>query len=68
MAMECLKRASLPNQMDLGVQVNVNRGTKLMLTFASLTEALSRYRGKGEQKMIVEHVHVHKGAKRFWGQ
>jgi len=32
-----------------------------MRTFASLTEALSRYRGKGEQKMIVEHVHVHKG-------
>jgi hypothetical protein len=25
-----------------------------MRTFASLTEALSRYRGKGEQKMIVQ--------------
>jgi hypothetical protein len=50
MAMECLRRAALPNQMDLGVEVNVNRGTKLMRTFASLTEALSRYRGKGEQK------------------
>jgi hypothetical protein len=49
-AMECLKRAALPNQTDLGVEVNVNRGTKLMRTFASLTEALSRYRGKGEQK------------------
>jgi hypothetical protein len=67
MAMECLKRAALPNQMDLGVEVNVNRGTKLMRTFASLTEALSRYRGKGEQKMIVEHVHVHKGGQAIVG-
>jgi len=66
-AMECLKRAALPNQIDLGVEVNVNRGTKLMRTFASLTEALSRYRGKGEQKMIVEHVHVHKGGQAIVG-
>jgi hypothetical protein len=27
-----------------------------MRTFASLTDAVSRYRGKGEQKMIVERV------------
>ena len=67
MAMECLKRAALPNQIDLGVEVNVNRGTKLMRTFASLTEALSRYRGKGEQKMIVEHVHVRKGGQAIVG-
>jgi hypothetical protein len=67
MAMECLKRAALPNQIDLGVDVNVNRGTKLIRTFASLTEALSRYRGKGEQKMIVEHVHVHKGGQAIVG-
>jgi len=67
MAMECLKRAALPNQVDLGVEVNVNRGTKLMRTFASLTEALNRYRGKGEQKMIVEYVHVHKGGQAIVG-
>ena len=67
MAMECLKRAALPDQVDLGVEVNVNRGTKLMRTFASLAEALSRYRGKGEQKMIVEHVHVHKGGQAIVG-
>jgi hypothetical protein len=67
MAMECLRRAALPDQVDLGVEVNVNRGTKLMRTFASLTEALSRYRGKGEQKMIVEHVHVHRGGQAIVG-
>jgi hypothetical protein len=67
MAMECLKRAALPDQIDLGVEVNINRGTKLMRTFASLTDALSRYRSKGEQKMIVEHVHVHKGGQAIVG-
>jgi len=67
MAMECLKRAALPDQIDLGVEVNVNRGTKLMRTFASLTDALSRYRSKGEQRMIVEHVHVHKGGQAIVG-
>lgn len=67
MAMECLKRASLPDQVDLGVEVNVNRGTKLLRTFASLSEALSRYRSKGEQRMIVEHVHVHKGGQAIVG-
>jgi hypothetical protein len=68
MAMECLKRAALPNQIDLGVEVNVNRSTKLMRTFASLTEALNRYRGKGEQKMTVEHVHVYQGGQAIVGQ
>jgi hypothetical protein len=67
-AMRCLRRAALPNQTDLGVEVYVNRGVKLMRTFASLTEALSRYRGKGEQKMIVEHVHIHKGGQAIVGQ
>jgi len=67
MAMECLRRAVLPNQMDLVVEVNVSQATKLMRTFASLTEVLSRYRGKGAQKMIVEHVHVHKGGQAIVG-
>jgi hypothetical protein len=37
-------------------------------TFASQTEALSRYRGKGEQKMTVEHVHVYQGGQAIVGQ
>jgi len=53
---------------DLGVEVNINRATKLMRTFANQTEALGRYRGKGEQKMTVEHVHVYKGGQAIVGQ
>jgi hypothetical protein len=60
-------RAAAPDQSDLGVEVNVNRATKLMRTFASQVEALCRYRGKGEQKMVVEHVNVHKGGQAIVG-
>ena len=31
------------------------------------TEALQRYRGKGQQKVTVEHVHVHTGGQAIVG-
>lgn len=68
MAMTCMGRAALQDQSDLGVEVNLNRATKLMRTFVIQTEALGRYRGKGEQKMVVEHVQVHKGGQAIVGQ
>jgi len=68
LAMECMARAASREQLDLGVEVNINRATKLMRTFASQTEALGRYRGKGEQKMTVEHVHVYQGGQAIVGQ
>ena len=40
---------------------------KFMRTYAALVEALTRYRGKGEQKVVVEHVHVHQGAQAIIG-
>jgi hypothetical protein len=67
LAMTCMGRAALPDQSDLGVEVNLNRATKLMRSFVLQTEALGRYRGKGEQKMVVEHVHVHKGGQAIVG-
>jgi hypothetical protein len=40
---------------------------KLLRTFAVQVEALHRYRGKGEQKVIVEHVHVYPGGQPIVG-
>lgn len=40
---------------------------KLTRTFTSQMEALNRYRGKGQQKMTVEHVHVHEGGQAIVG-
>jgi hypothetical protein len=38
---------------------NLAQAGKLSRTVATLLEALNRHRGKGQQKMTVEHVHVH---------
>jgi hypothetical protein len=40
---------------------------KLARTFTMQIEALKRYRSKGEQKVTVEHVHVHKGGQAIVG-
>ena len=40
---------------------------KLARTFATQLEALKRYRTGGEQKMTVEHVHVHEGGQAIVG-
>ena len=40
---------------------------KLARTFATQLEALKRYRTGGQQKMTVEHVHVHEGGQAIVG-
>jgi hypothetical protein len=40
---------------------------KLARTFATQLEALKRYRTGGEQKVTVEHVHVHEGGQAIVG-
>jgi Spy/CpxP family protein refolding chaperone len=40
---------------------------KLARTFTAQMEALNKYRGKGQQKMTVEHVHVHEGGQAIVG-
>ena len=44
-----------------------NALTKLMRTYTAQMEALNRHRGKGQQKMTVEHVHVHDGGQAIVG-
>jgi hypothetical protein len=53
LAMEFLRRAVLKGQTVGGIDANTNRATKLLQTFAAQTEALSQYRGKSEQKVVV---------------
>ncbi len=40
---------------------------KLARTFTAQVEALKRYRTGGEQKVTVEHVHVHQGGQAIVG-
>jgi putative DNA primase/helicase len=46
---------------------NLNQANKLSRTYATLLEALNRQRGKGQQKVTVEHVHVHQGGQAIVG-
>jgi hypothetical protein len=66
-AMECYRRAMLPNQTLEGRRENLSQANKLSRTYATLLEALNRHRGKGQQKVTVEHVHVHSGGQAIVG-
>jgi hypothetical protein len=66
-AMECYRRAMIPEQTFEGRKENLNQANKLSRTHAALLEALNRHRGKGQQKVTVEHVHVHEGGQAIVG-
>ncbi len=66
-AMECYRRAMISEQTFEGRRENLNQAAKISRTHAALVEALNRHRGKGEQKVTVEHVHVHAGGQAVVG-
>jgi hypothetical protein len=66
-AMECYRRAMIGEQTYEGHRENLSQANKLSRTFATLLEALNRHRGKGQQKVTVEHVHVHSGGQAVVG-
>jgi hypothetical protein len=57
-AMECYRGAVIGEQTFEGRRENLNQANKLSRTYAALLESLNRHRGKGQQKVTVEHVHV----------
>jgi hypothetical protein len=67
LAMQFLARAALKEQTVDGVNMNVDRATKLLRTFAMQMEALKRHRSEGEQRVIVKHVNVHEGGQAIVG-
>lgn len=66
-AMECYRRAMLGEQSFEGRRENLTQANKLSRTYAALVEALNRHRGKGQQKVTVEHVHVYAGGQAMVG-
>lgn len=67
MAMITLARAILSNQTIEGKQANVNQSTKMLRTYIAQMEAIKKYRTGGQQKMVVEHVHVNEGGQAIVG-
>jgi hypothetical protein len=66
-AMECFRRAHLAEQTFEGRQLGLKYGDRLVRSFAALTDALNRHRGKGQQVVRVEHVTVQAGGQAIVG-
>ncbi|MBO6768971.1 MAG: hypothetical protein JJ901_11820 [Erythrobacter sp.] len=66
-ALECLRRAALPNQTFEGRDMALKHAHKLMTLYARQLETLNKHRGKGQQKVTVEHVRVEKGGQAIVG-
>jgi hypothetical protein len=66
-AMECYRRAMIGEQTFEGRRENLTQANKLSRSYAALVEALDRHRGKGQQYVKVEHVHVHQGGQAIVG-
>jgi hypothetical protein len=66
-AMECYRRAMTQEQTFEGREQNLKFANKLTRTYATLLDALDKHRGKGQQRMTVEHVHVYPGGQAIVG-
>jgi len=66
-AMECYRRAMIGEQTFEGRRESLNQANRLSRSWTLLLEALNRHRGKGQQKVTVEHVHVHAGGQAVVG-
>jgi len=65
--MECYRRAMINEQTFEGRRENLAQANKLSRTHAILLEALNRHRGKGQQRVTVEHVTVNAGGQAMVG-
>jgi hypothetical protein len=65
-AMECFRLAQR-EEYPYAQRQHLDQAGKLSRTFAILLDALNRHRGKGQQKILVEHVHVHSGGRAVVG-
>ncbi len=67
-ALVFLKRATHKDQSDEACDANVLRSARLMRLFKEQLEAMMKLKGRAsQQKVTVEHVHVHAGAQAVVG-
>src|SRR5215218_4819764 len=67
-ALECFRRAHLPEQTFEGRQAALGQASKLVRSYTMLLEALDRHRGKGQPRVVrVERVTVEAGGQAIVG-
>lgn len=67
LAMECMKRANLAEQTFEGRELNMRHAERFLRIFTQQLDALNKHRGKGQQKVTVEHVTVNEGGQAVVG-
>lgn len=67
LAMDFMARANHPGQPSEAVAASIGSANKLLRTYMLQMEALNRHRGKGQQKVTVEHVTVNQGGQAVIG-
>src|SRR5215469_15300633 len=67
LAMHYLELAGATDQTTRGIELFTKSANLLLRTFTKEVEALKTYRSKGQQKVEVEHVHVHRGGQAIVG-
>jgi hypothetical protein len=66
-AIECMRRAMIPDQTFAGRDQNLKHGAKLMGIYVQQLATLDKRRGKGQQKVTVEYVNVEPGGQAIVG-
>jgi hypothetical protein len=66
-ALECLRRAVVEGQTFEGRDMALKHAQKLMALYTQQLAALDKHRGKGQQKVTVEHVHAQAGGQAIVG-
>lgn len=68
LSMEYMRKAAIPEQYLEAGNDFTNRAYKLMNLFIKQLEVLMKYRGEAaQQKVIVEHIHIHEGGQAVVG-
>ena len=66
-AMDCLRRAMFDGQSFAGRDLNLKHAAKFLSIYTRQVEVLDKHRGKGQQKVTVEYVHVEAGGQAIVG-
>ena len=67
LAISYLQRAAVKGQSSPAIELFTNFANRLLRTYTAQVLALKTYRSKGEQKVEVKHVHVHRGGQAIVG-
>ncbi len=66
-AMDCLRRAAVPEQTFEGRELNLRHAGKLLALYLRQVEVLDRHRGQGKQTVTVNSVNVEPGGQAMVG-